>query len=412
MANPAITTKFRCTPTSVKLHQEQKGSVIDNLPAAVYRVTFNPFEGYFLSVVSDKFELPAKVYGVSEMPIQQIIDAYSRSVKQMGVLLAGTKGAGKTLLSQILCNRMIAEQNMPVILVDQAFNDQAFFDFVNDLGEVIMVFDEFAKVYGNEQNRMLTFFDGANVQSKRMAIVIENGIKTVSDFMIDRPSRFMFRLTYDKLSKAVIREMCEDYNLSKEQTRDVQTYASGVYNLSTDMLKALLNYVVATQCSVDDALKVLNVPEVIGFRATSNTKIKLKAIVDLQTGNLDKHILSIGTDFEDYNYINSSYFNIRRISDTRMEIVEERLEQYVSMTNEERSENNLPLMTKKEIDERKSKLIRNESNGVDAYTNSDNVTKRFREETQDWVIALPDYNIAVVYEEIPPTDIEAIINSI
>lgn len=407
MSAPTISTKFRVTPQIVTIDREQKGSVRDELPPMVYRVGAHPDIGFYLNPVSETFKMPAKVYGADKMPIQTIIDAYNRESKQMGVLLAGTKGAGKTLLSQILCNRMIKEQGIPVVLVDSPFSGQGFFDFINALGEVIVVFDEFAKVYDDSQNDMLTFFDGSNVQSKRMSIVIENSIRTVSDFMVDRPSRFMFRLTYDKLSKAVVKEMCEDYQLTAEQTRDVQTYAGGVFNLSTDMLKALLNYVVATGSSVGDAINILNVPEVVGFYAAGNTPIKVKAIVDNRTGLKDSSILNWKNDF-----INQGYINVRRLTNSGKEEVEEDLKDYIEYENAKRKEREEEPLTTEEITQQEQIYIRRQSYTLHTNINRDNVVKRFREETNDWVIGLPNEDVVIVYEELPVLDMEEIIRSL
>lgn len=407
MSNQAISTKFQCTPSSVHTSHEQKGMVKDHLPPAVYRVAFNPFQGYYLSIVSELFKTPKKLYGVEEMPIQEIMDAYNREDKQMGVLLAGTKGAGKTLLSQILCNRMIQEQDTPVVLVDTPFSDQGFFDFVNDLGSVVIVFDEFAKVYGADQKNMLTFFDGSNVQCKRMSIVIENSVNKVSDFMVDRPSRFLFRLTYDKLSKTVVQEMCEDYNLTSEQTRDVKNYAACVYNLSTDMLKAILTYVTSTDVKVSDALRLLNVPVALGFRASSNTAIEVTAIVCSKTGEKDKLITKC-TD----NFINDSAISVNRISNRKLKNVEEQLIQYIEEVNTFRKEEGEPLLSEKEIETRRSLAIMRESFSVRAYMDDTSIVHRYREETDDWVIGIPDAEVVIVYKKLHSFDMEEIINSL
>ena len=66
--------------------------VTDKLPVGIYELNFDGFsKEFFLERISDKFELPEKIYGVEKGLVERIITTYNRLNKNFGVLLKGLK---------------------------------------------------------------------------------------------------------------------------------------------------------------------------------------------------------------------------------------------------------------------------------------------------------------------------------
>ena len=212
-----VTTKFVHDGDKVFIFDFDEGLARNKLTPAIYTVCFNPFQGFFLERNKNKFQVTEKTYGSLTHRIDRIIKTYEDRDVGTGVLLTGLKGSGKTLLSQKVSNKMI-DKGLPVILIEQPYSNDAFVAFLNKIGECVIIFDEFAKVFEtakNEkdpQNNLLGVFDG-NKSSKRLIFVIENQMHRINEFFINRPGRLFYHYEYSRLEESVIDEYCVDRNI-------------------------------------------------------------------------------------------------------------------------------------------------------------------------------------------------------
>lgn len=71
--------------------------------------------------------------------VQRIFKTYESRDKNLGVLLSGLKGTGKSLLIKLCIERAIKD-NIPVILVNQKINLNKFSDFIKKIDEKLFVF--------------------------------------------------------------------------------------------------------------------------------------------------------------------------------------------------------------------------------------------------------------------------------
>lgn len=181
----------------------------------IYDLCFNPIEGYYLLEKFEKFGLPT-IYGKVYKRVDKIINTYQSKDTPLGVICQGNKGSGKSLLTKVLANKFI-DDNKPVILVSSPHHSNDFFNFLNKIGECLIIFDEFEKVYDKmeHQNPLLTFLDGNNSEVKHCTIISINDKGSISNYMKDRPSRFYYSFEYDSLEDDVIREYL-DKNLIPE----------------------------------------------------------------------------------------------------------------------------------------------------------------------------------------------------
>ncbi len=89
---------------------------IDVLERGIYTLKYGPFNSTFLERDADEFKFPYKLYGRDGFP-ERVIKAYRAGNSNLGVLLSGLKGTGKTVQAEQICNF----SGLPVILVTQAF---------------------------------------------------------------------------------------------------------------------------------------------------------------------------------------------------------------------------------------------------------------------------------------------------
>lgn len=81
--------------------------VSQKLPPNVYMIKKNPMSGEFQLIPTATFELPSKIYGNTVERVNRIVTTFHDREKSTGILLAGEKGAGKTLLTKLASKQLL-----------------------------------------------------------------------------------------------------------------------------------------------------------------------------------------------------------------------------------------------------------------------------------------------------------------
>ena len=204
--------------------------------------------GFFLSRVPN-FHIPKKIYGDVEKDADFYVDAFNRGDKNLGVIFNGEKGSGKTLLSSLIAIKL----NLPVINIGAAFQGQEFVDFINEIQQpAVVLIDEYDKLYKEvkkydldgiseteqvDQTALLKMMDAAN-SSKKFFILTSNK-QTISEYMINRPSRIRYKQSFGRLTDHEVKEIVSDKLLKKyssfaQEFSDLATMFFG-FNLDTLM---------------------------------------------------------------------------------------------------------------------------------------------------------------------------------
>lgn len=227
--------------SNINLQVYTKGLVSSKLNPAVYYVKQYPMGGpLYFKHHSSKIELPDKLYGSTPGRVDRIINTYEKRERSTGVLFTGIKGAGKTLLAGAICNEMI-QCGYPVVMIDQPFAGSSFNEFIEAIGECVVLFDEFGKTYNNDdgkQDDLLSLLDGV-VPGKRMFIFTENGIESINNYLIHRPGRVFYHYHFDKLEESVIEPYCKDLGLDGAFIDNILSQHKRTENFSFDMLKGI-----------------------------------------------------------------------------------------------------------------------------------------------------------------------------
>jgi DNA replication protein DnaC len=111
-----MSLQFHYSEDTVRVISLEEGSLVDKLKPAIYYINFNQFMGFFLDKGKDSFSTPEQLFGPVKRRIEKIKRTFDDRTSGTGILLTGDKGAGKTMLAEVLCNNMI-EAGIPVIII-------------------------------------------------------------------------------------------------------------------------------------------------------------------------------------------------------------------------------------------------------------------------------------------------------
>jgi hypothetical protein len=233
--------------------------VHDKLPAGTYLLNNDPNLGYYLSEVAD-FTLPEKTYGREIERYDRIINTFLSRPTTTGVILAGEKGSGKTLLSKRVSIELAKQHGIPTIIINAPYCGDAFNQYMQSITQpALVVLDEFEKVYDTAaQNQLLTVLDGTML-SKKLFMVAINDIGKMNPFMLNRPGRFFYVYRYTGASEEAIREYLIDKLADQCRIDSVVSYAQLFRNFTFDMLSAIVEEMNRYNEPISEVMQYLNV---------------------------------------------------------------------------------------------------------------------------------------------------------
>lgn len=198
------------------------------LEAKLYSLEFSRDEGFHLLDIADKYTLPEKTYGDHKSAAERVIKTHYSKRGNTGILLTGLKGTGKSLFVKFIANALI-ELGVPVIQINKPFHGEEMFNFIENIGNCALIFDEFGKNYtsysntnGPNQAGLLSLLDGLG-NSKRLHLFTENDVGLISEYLINRPGRVHYHFKYARLSDEIIKEYCADLSIPDEIVKELLT---------------------------------------------------------------------------------------------------------------------------------------------------------------------------------------------
>lgn len=213
----------------------------DQLPPNAYLINFSKETGFYLTLYSE-IDIKEKVYGVHEAKVNKVLNAFNQFKRNLGIILSGDKGIGKSLFSKMLAQRGI-EQGLPLIIANCYI--PGIGEYINSIEqEVIVLFDEFDKTFQkcgdrDPQAEMLTLFDGI-AQGKKLFVVTCNDLRGLNNFLVNRPGRFHYHLRFEYPNAAAITEYLTDA-LDEAYHKEIPAVIAfaGKVDLNYDCLRAI-----------------------------------------------------------------------------------------------------------------------------------------------------------------------------
>ena len=252
-------THFIKTGDTIKLAPTGSIEVSTSLPAGTYAVKQNPQTLEYYLQTTAVMGLPPKLYGNSpQKRVDRIIKSFNDRSRSTGVLLSGEKGSGKTLLTKMLANKLMAT-GTPVILISEAHCGADFNKLITDITTpCVIVFDEFEKVYDrDDQEVLLTLLDGT-AMCKHLYVLTTNSTM-VSNYLLNRPGRVYYAFEYGSLEPEVVVEYATQNLSDKTQLQGLLDVVNLFTKFNFDMLQALVEEMNRFDESAAESVSVLNV---------------------------------------------------------------------------------------------------------------------------------------------------------
>ena len=209
----------------------------EGLPKGIYEVKLS-LTGFYLSKIAESFTFDYKLYGLNQKFIDYVLKTYENTTGNLGVLLDGIKGTGKTVTAKILCNYL----QLPVILVQSMGSDtndklikylSTSIDF-----DCIFFFDEYEKEF-RDSSDVLSFMDGTYNSIYRKVFLLTTNELKVDPNLLGRPSRIRYKKSFDNLSEETTREILNDILDDKTAIEKVIDLTHSMNIITIDLIKAI-----------------------------------------------------------------------------------------------------------------------------------------------------------------------------
>lgn len=259
---------------SFTVSDEASMDIHKKLPAGNYIIKQDMTGGLFLQMV-DAFEHRGKIYGDTMRSVDRILRTFNDRTNSTGIMLAGEKGSGKTLLAKML-SITAAQDGVPTIIINHPWSGDKFNKFIQDIDQpCIVMFDEFEKVYDREtQEQMLTLLDGV-FPSKKLFILTTNDKWRVDGHMRNRPGRIFYMMDFKGLDAGFITEYCEENLKAPQHIDTIMRITSMFSQFNFDMLKALVEEMNRYGETPQEALKMLNVKAEFSDSVSYDVELKI-----------------------------------------------------------------------------------------------------------------------------------------
>lgn len=243
-------------------------NVSPTLDDGIYTIHANPMNGeLFLERIGDKFEFGFKLYGLDETLVKHVLTTYNKQATKhnIGVLLNGAKGTGKTVTAKYLANKL----GLPVIICDTPYPGLA--GFLSSIDhDCVFFFDEFEKNFrvstnsGEEEagENLLSIMDGVYSRNNCHIFLLTTNELRINDNLICRPSRIKYLKSFsDVISKDVLNEFLDDNLNNKEYKEEIVEFVSGLEIATIDIVKSIVDEINIHDCHIDEFKRFFNVKE-------------------------------------------------------------------------------------------------------------------------------------------------------
>lgn len=215
-------------------------SIEQSLPVGIYSICLT-MTGYHLDRYADKFVFPYKMYGLQNEFIDHVIKTYHATEGNLGIMLTGTKGTGKTVTAKELANKL----NLPIIIVkDMGDHNQSMIEFLSGIeGDCILFLDEFEKNFSESDSTILQIMDGVYNSKYRRVFLLTTNAMTINENMVGRPSRIRYVKEFGNLDLKVVNEYLDDALQVPEARQDLLDFIDSLTISTIDILKTIVNEV-------------------------------------------------------------------------------------------------------------------------------------------------------------------------
>lgn len=276
-------TKSEFIKIGEQIIAKPKGADYDLVPGKVYDLNYNRWEESPIFKENGELNLPKKVYSTEadDKFKKRILTYFNKAnTNTTGVMLAGVKGTGKTVMMKLLAK----ESGLPIIVVNPDYPEGKLIKFFKSFTTpVCVLFDEVEKNFKTEY--MLDFLDGVEKTAQKLVIMTCNDLNRVSEYMQDRCSRIRYLRRYSPDENAAFLPMlADDFNI-KNKEEVIEFCKSNIKLLSMDNIVSFMSEV----------------------KMLENEDISLQEIIDIMNISSDNKPVNVSNNTECDNEFDSDY---------------------------------------------------------------------------------------------------------
>lgn len=210
------------------------------LSTGVYNLELTMF-GWKLFKFADNFVFPYKLYNLENNFIDHVIKTYDNTIGNLGILLNGTKGTGKTVTAKVLANKL----NLPVIVLkNMGDNNQSMIEYLSTLNcNCVLFMDEFEKDFNEEDSTILKIMDGVYNSNHRKIFLLTTNNMHINENLVGRPSRIRYVKHFGNLSMDTVNEYLDDALECTEAREEILEFIDSLTISTIDILKTIVNEV-------------------------------------------------------------------------------------------------------------------------------------------------------------------------
>lgn len=214
--------------------------IINKVPVGVYNIGLS-MQGWYLERFADEFVFDYKIYGLQNEFCDHVIKTFENTTGNLGVMLTGTKGTGKTVTAKVLANRF----NLPIIIVkDMGDHNQGLIEYLNGFNfDCVLFLDEFEKNFSDKDSTILQIMDGVYNIGYRKIFLLTTNYLDVNENLIGRPSRIRYVKKFGNLDIKTVEEYLDDALLVPETREDIIDFIDSLSISTIDILKTIVNEV-------------------------------------------------------------------------------------------------------------------------------------------------------------------------
>lgn len=212
------------------------------LPYGVYGVNMQAMSGeLYLTKQKPEFLMPKDFYEVKGKEFQYVKDVAKASSGNLGIILNGVKGTGKTIFAEKLCN----ELQIPVLIMESwGEKNLSVLKQISDIPyDLVLFFDEFEKKFSeDDQQMLLSVIDGVYNTNYRRIFILTTNEANIDPNMLGRLHRFAYRLDFSYITdKETIKNyFSERINLTDEQLHWLVGYMQSKINNTIDTFSKIV----------------------------------------------------------------------------------------------------------------------------------------------------------------------------